>query len=744
MSDIKGNLVQTAFTSGIWSNILAGRTDFNEYATALQDLQNFVIWPQGAVSYRSGFKFIAGAKFFNKDAILIPFVFSVSEAYVIEAGDEYFRFFQDKQPLLLNGAPYEVVSPYTDADLQEISWCQSADVLYLFHKNHRPRKLMRLGQTSWVLESINWYPPPTTETPIKPQMVLTLAAITGNNIAFSVPSYFIAGDVGRLIKAGTGRASIITVTDASHIVCDIISAFDTTSYSAGDWELQGSPNAALLPSIKEPKDAICTLTSTANLFRTEDLNKYIRINSGLILITQIVSAQTIKGQILQILSSMDSATNWTLETEMWNGTDGYPRTGTFFEERLTVAGSVNYPGTVWGSVVGDYENFAPGINDSDSFQVTILSRKVNTIKWLASGDYLVVGTSSSEWRLGPENTGDPLTPLNVVAKEVTSKGCAQISPLEIDGSILFVQRAKRKLRELTYDFARGESGGFSAPDLTQLAEHLTKGGISCMSYQQEPFSTIWIVINKTLLITLTYQRDAKIVAWGKHPLREGDAVEYVCCIPGENSDEVWVLTYRMINGQAVKYIESMESLFTDTAEEFTNNKGLNAFFMDAGISYNGADITTLTGLTHLEGETVNVLANGSATAPKLVTNGQVTLDNPAGVVHAGLPYSGILKTLRMNAQLPDGTMQAREKRIINVFVRVKDSGPFSTGRDLSHVDLVQNTDQNLTYGAPFLLFSGDLQTHYEGEYDKAGQLYINQTNPLPLTIQAIYPEVETS
>ena len=419
MSDINAKLAQTSFAGGIWSEILAGRTDFSEYKTAVETLTNFFIYPQGPVCFRSGFRFIAGVKNNAKTVTLIPFVFSSNEAYVLEFGEGYIRFFNNQAQVLNTGVPYEISNPYAEADLKEIRYTQSADVLYLFHKNYRPRKLMRLSENNWVLSDIFWYPPPTIEKDIIPNASLSLAALTGNSITFTTSTdIFLAGDVNRLITAGTGRASITSFVDTKHVICDIISTFEATNYVTGNWKIQGSPNAPLVPSIQEPKNAICTLSSETDLFRSEDVGKYIRINSGLIYLTEWSSCKIVKGQILQVLTAVDEATNWTLENEMWNTTDGYPCCGTFFEERLIVAGSVNYPETIWGSVVGDYENFAPGIDDSDALQFTILSRKVNTIKWIEPADYLIVGTTSSEWRVGPEDTGEALTPLNVIAKQI--------------------------------------------------------------------------------------------------------------------------------------------------------------------------------------------------------------------------------------------------------------------------------------------------------------------------------------
>ena len=742
MADVK--LGQNSFTGGIWSRILDGRTDFAKHGSSVKRLENFIVWPHGPATFRPGFRYVATTKTSSLKSRILPFEFSVTQAYIIEAGLNYFRFYKDKaQIVTAPSTPYEVASTYATADLPALKYTQSADILYLFHNAYASRKLSRTGHTAWTLAAINWNPGPMSEQDILPAATLTLSATTGESITFTAGSgVFLLGDVGRIIKSGVGRASITAYTSALIVTCDIIDDFSAVGPIASQsWSMGGSPNASLTPSIKEPKGAICTLTSGTDLFRAADVGKFIRINSGAIKITAFTSAKVVKGEILKVLSSVDAATAWTLEAEMWNATNGYASAGTFFEERLMVGGSIANPETVWGSVVGDYENHTPGIDDSDAVQFSLLSRKVNTIRWLEPRDYLMVGTSGSEWRVGPEDTGTPLTPLNVIAKPVTTKGCADIMPITVDGSTIFVQRNSRKIRELAFDFAKGENGGYNAPDLTQLAEHLTIGGITAMAYQEEPFPTFWFSVEGGNLIGLTYLRDQEVVAWHEHPMDNGE-IEDLAVIPGDGYDEVWAIIKRTINGSVVRYIEVMENIFTDDAATYTTNKGLNAFFVDSGITYNGVSTVTITGLSHLEGEEVAILADGAVQASKTVASGQITLDTAATVVHAGLPYTGVIETLRLDASLADGTAQSRKQRIVEMFIRVKDSGVFEAGRDEINLDDIYDPERTLVSGAPYPLYSGDLKTNYEGTHDRDARIFIVQDSPMPLTVQSIFPEVE--
>lgn len=850
------HLIQTNFTGGEWSELLEGRVDLEKYGNAARRMENFLIDPRGPAMFRPGLRFIAGTKTNAKASRLIPFEFSVTQAYMLEFGDQYIRFFRNQEQITTAPAtPYEISSPYLEADVASIKICQSADVLYLFHASYAPRKLSRTGHTAWVLAEINFAPPAVREQGDKPAATLTLSDVTGADITFTASvATFLPGDVGRVIVSGAGRASITKFTSDTVVICDIIDDFSAVGPIASQqWSMNGSANGNIKSDIKSPVGAIATLKATeilyptvnltipyavdwiatdgggagyylkntsdgytfitpakvfvystttvdytelavtymdlpagvlgalaegswafgdfdslgydtiyirlaaddnpnfllpgflkrspvpenAGYFRSSDVGKYVRIYSGMVRITSYVSHNEVKGVIIREMTSYEPSVAWTLESDAWDATNGYPSCGTFYEERLVLSGSTAYPETIWGSEVGDYENFTPGTDDSDAFEFTIAGRKVNVIRWLEPREYLIAGTVGGEWRVGPEDTGTSLTPLNVVAKEERNYGSADIAPVTVAGSTLFVQRAGRKIREFTYQW---EQNGYVAPDLTLLADHITEGTLAGIVYQQEPLSIVWAWTVTGELIALTYLREQDVVGWHRHPT--DGVVESLAVIPGDGYDEVWAIVNRTINGATVRYVEMLEKLFTDTAAEFTANKGLNAFFVDSGITYNGAATVTIPGLGHLVGETVAVLADGLAVTNKVVSAaGTITLPAAASVVHAGLPYTGTIQTMRINTNLGDGTAQGREKKIHDIILRVCRSGPFKAGRNESNLDACFDRERTLTLGAPYPLFTGDIRLGFDGAWERDGRIMIVQDRPMPLTLVAVMPEV---
>ena len=488
-----------------------------------------------------------------------------------------------------------------------------------------------------------------------------------------------------------------------------------------------------------------TITTAGDIFRTTDLGKFIRIYGGMVKLTAIASATSASGELLKVMTSIeDGATiegtvNWTLESNIWTDDNGYPSCGCFFGERLCLAGSPEFPDTVWGSVVGDYENFTPGVDDSDSFEFSLGARKANIIRWMEPEDFLLIGTMEKVWKMGSTGTNEPLTPLNVEAKlQTATKGVENISPVQCDQAILYVQKFGRKVRELTWSW---ENEKYVAPDMTLLSEHMTEGVIKGITYQGEPNSILWCWQEDGSIIGLTYLRGEEVIGWHRHPM-DNAFVESMAVIPGDGYDELWAVIKRTIDGSTVRYVECMGELFNEPSGTFAANNGLNAFFVDSGITYNGASTATITGLDHLEGEEVVALADGAYVTTKTVSGGSITLPRAASVVHAGLPYTATLIPMRLNADTTAGSSQARLKKIHDVSIRVYRSGSVKVGRDSDHLDVVINRDRQITMGGAYELYTGDLPVQYDDNWEPDARITIVQDKPLPFTLTAIMYDVD--
>ena len=307
-------------------------------------------------------------------------------------------------------------------------------------------------------------------------------------------------------------------------------------------------------------------------------------------------------------------TSWTLSTVSFTGSpspaisgaDNRPSCVSFFEQRLVFANTNNNPQTLFFSKSGDYENMTTGTNADDAMIYTIASNQVNAIRFLKSQRTLVVGTTGGEFTVSADGTDAAITPTNIAIKRQSSYGSADVDAQPAGNAILFLQRAKRKIRELAYNF---DVDGYQAADLTILNDTVTTSGVNEMTYQQSPDSILWCVRDDGILSGLTYLRGEQVTAWHRHKLGgsfgTGDSakaygvVESVASISGSlNEDELWVVVKRTINSVTRRYIECFADFDFDetTATDFR--------FLDSHLTYSGSATTTLSGLYHLEGQTV--------------------------------------------------------------------------------------------------------------------------------------------
>jgi hypothetical protein len=430
-------LALTSFVSGEFSAKLDGRTDFAKYQTSCKTLENFLIHPQGAATRRVGTQFISEIKDSTKKTRLIPFEFSTTQTYILEFGNQYIRFYKDKGQILSGGSAYEISSPYLEAELFDIKFAQSADVMYLVHPNHETSKLSRTGHTSWSLDEVEFTDGPylavnTTSTTMSP------SATTGSGITITASANtFVSTDVGRLINFSNGYAKITAFSSATSVTADVKDDFDTTSANT-DWKLGA-----------------------------------------------------------------------------FSDTTGHPSCVSFFEQRLVFAGTSSEPQTLYFSKSGDYENMTAGTNADDAMVYTIASNQVNVIRFLKTQRTLIVGTVGGEFTVSADGTDAAVTPTNITIKRQSSYGSANVDAIPAGNATLFLQRAKRKIRELSYNF---DVDGYQAADLTILNDVVTKTGINEMSYQQSPDSILWCVRDDGVLAGLTYLRGEEVIAWHRHIL----------------------------------------------------------------------------------------------------------------------------------------------------------------------------------------------------------------------------------
>ena len=766
----------TNFTGGELSPRLDGRNDLAKYASGCSTLENLVVYPHGSAARRPGTTFVSEVKDSTKKTRLIPFEFSTTQTYMLEFGDQYIRFYKDNGQILSGGSAYEISTPYLEAELFDLKFAQSADVMYICHPNHEAEKLSRTGHTSWSLTDVDFLDGPYLDTNIS-TTTITMSAHT----------------------VGTGRT---------------MTASAVTGINGGSG------------------------------FLTTDVGRLVRFRDGYGKITGRTNTTVVTVEILEDMGSSSASIDWSLGA--FSDTTGHPSCVTFFEQRLVFAATLNNPQTVYFSKSGDYENMDANIGgtiaDDDAIIYTIASNQVNAIRFMTATRTLIIGTAGGEFAVSGGGADNAITPTNILIKKQSNHGAANIDAISVGNATLFLQRARRKIRELAYNF---DVDGYVAPDMTILAEHITEGGLTQVAYQQEPNQIIYATREDGELVGLTYQREQQVTAWHRHifggrfgiatitvsdyanistgtkltltksdgttvdfnsttgtagtnefktqtnndttatnlknainahanftatvssavvtvtetaheatgyltiksfdttrltATSEGKAmVESVAVVPTDDKEyQTWVIVKRTINGATKRYVEYLNELDFDQTDNTTFN------FLDSALSYSGSPATNISGLTHLEGQVVSILADGATHPNKTVSSGAITLDRASKNVKVGLAFTSLLQTMRIDAGSQDGTSQGKTKRIYDITVRMFETIGIEVGPDLSEMERIPfRTSANLMdEGIP--PFTGDKEVEFRGNYETDGFIYVRQTQPLPFTILSLYPRLVTN
>jgi hypothetical protein len=691
--------IKTNFTSGEMSPLLDGRVDIEVYSGGCKYLENFIVKPYGGAHRRPGTYYVNAVKDSAKITRLIPFEFSTTQAYVLEFGDHYIRFYKDGGRILKTGIAswltstsyvvgnyvktgtpsvnyycvtahtsgtfatdlaagkwvaqdcYEIYSPYAEADVLGLQYCQDADTMYITSFLHPVYKLTRTAHDVWAITEVT----------------------------------FIKG------------------------------AYRDRSLAEIDYTLTPSGTTGSI-----------TVTSSANLFVATDVcNSVWRINTGTFKITAFTSATQVTATVVDTLADTSATTDW--EPAAWSPTNGYPGCCTFQEQRLFLASTYLEPQGVWGSQSEDYENMEGGTDDGDALAYIIASGKVNVIRWITSGKELLIGTTGGVFSLDSGVSGEPISPTNVRVRQESSFGCAAVIPYSIGNYLYYLQNNGRTMRELSYSY---DVDSYKASDATILSEHITKSTIVEMAYQESPDNVLWCVRSDGDIATMTREVDQKVTAWS-HQITDG-YFNSIAVIPNGEEEQVWVIVERTINGNTYQYVEYFKPFNVPDDQE-------DCFYVDCGLTYDSTPADNMSGLGHLEGEDVSILADGAPQADDTVASGALTLKQDYSVVHIGLKYTSKILTLNYEGASAGGNTQGLVKRIVRAIVRLYKSLGCEVGNE-SEKDVVSFRDSSMHMNEAPPLFTGDKEVYFPSGYDKVARVEIIQDQPLPLNVLAIITE----
>lgn len=787
-------LGQFGFSGGMISPELEGRSDLEKYALSLRIAKNVLITKPGGVMNRAGAEFIGEVRDSSQQARIVGFQFNTTQAYVLEWGEQTMRPIMDAGQILetsvnitacttasqgvfmatahgysvgnrvfltgiaglalsgvsqINGRVmivgtvptantftltdlygtafstatltaysaggtvsrlYQIVFPYADTELFDVGFDQTADTMLLAHLGYAPRKLTRSGHANWTVSTIAFGP--TQAAPTNPVATNTVGA-GGTTYSYKITA----------IDEDTGEESLPT------------SAASTTN----DLTVAGNYN---------------TITWTG----ASGAERYIvyKAENGVYgLIGGTTGTSFIDDNILPDLGDTPpSARN------PFGSSSNYPSVVSFHEGRSVWAQTTNIPGGVWMSVSNLYYNMnvsAPAkADDAVTFD---LRPGVNAVQGLVSSKELIAFTSEREFTIKGGGVTEYITPASLVVKPHTQRGSKRIRPIKVGDITLHIQRQGAVVRAFGYSFEKDSN---RSNDLTLLAPHLFAGHtIVDWCYQQDPDSIVWCVRDDGVVLSLTFVEDQNTFAWCDHYLggtfgsgasATGFGVAESCCsIEGEAQDDVYFVVKRTVNSVTKRYIEKLAARWRASVDADGNVTNIeDAQFLDSFVAGTAASATAvISGLWHLEGQSVNALVAGNVHGPKTVSGGQIALDTAMAqddVYCVGLAYVSDIVDLPVAQATQNGAALGRLKVVNKVVLKFKHSRGASYGSYTHQDRLTELAEAHFrdAWNDPIKPYSGDtLPLSVDGGWDMDASAMVRQTDPLPLEVLAICRDLTT-
>ncbi len=495
----------------------------------------------------------------------------------------------------------------------------------------------------------------------------------------------------------------LRITRSSHI-----------SWSIGNWPFSEVPtyrfaplDVSLTPS---GTTGGVTITASAAVFTGQHLGTRLRIAGRRVDISSVVSATQVTGQVLDTLAGTGPSFDW--EEGALSTLRGWPVCVCFHQDRLVIGGSRDLPNRLWLSRTGDLYNFSTGTGlDDEAISFGLMSDQVNAIRGVFSGRNLQVFTSGGEWMV----SGDPLTPASIQLTRQTRIGspvARLVQPVDVDGSTIFAARNGRGVYEFTYTDVQQ---AYQANDLALVASHLMQTPVS-MAYDQQR-RLLHVAMADGSLATLTLFRAEQVTAW------TAQATPGAFRALAEIEGVVWAV---------------VERLGSQRLERFDDALNLDAALTGSA----GAEQARWSGLGHLQGQAVGVLADGAPRGDAVVSGGAVTLDEPAASVQIGLRFAHVVEPLPPELLTPAG-VRAAPLRLVAVTFRLLGTAALAVdvGRGSEPVPF-RRLDTALLDAGP-VPFTGDARLRALGwRRDATRPLWrIEDDTPLPLTLLSVTTEM---
>lgn len=766
--------IQRSFTSGEIAPSLQSRADLTKYATGLNLCENFIVRAQGGVYSRPGLRFIGELGNSSKVGRLIPFSFNTEQTYMLLFEHLKLRVIKDGGFVLdgIGPALFTLDTPYTEDQLQRVGFTQDADVMTLVHPDHDPMNLSRLDHDDWALATIDYSP--TVPTP-EFSAVITEAVITGTSQGNPTVVTIAGGhdfDTGNIVFIDgivgmtelNGRSFSITDGPGNFFTLDDEDSNGYNAYVSGGTAIRDEGVTTIgegFGDFDKTYTYVVTAVDAAGVeslpsVETSLLTKSLTQTGG-IRLTWLTVTEAIYYRIYKDPSSGTDIYGWIGDSntnsfddyniapitsdappqdrQPFEGVGNKPSAVTYYQQRQIFSNTYNEPQVTYTTQVNNPNSLRTSnpARDDDAVTFTIAANQVNEIRHILPLDSLILLTAGGEWIM-TEGRDQVLTPSTIGVRIQSYNGCSIVPPVVINSTALYLQEKGARLRDLGYEFS---SDKYTGSDVSLMAEHLFEDKqITSMTYAAEPYGIVWCIRDDGVMLGLTYQREHQVIGWHQHTTK--GEFESVASIAEDDRDAVYVIVKRIIEGSVVRYVERMEKRETVNA--------VDCFYVDSGLTYNGVATTEITGLDHLEGETVSILSDGYTVPDQVVESGKITLVRAASKVHVGLRYTPVIETLDIDIPSAGQTLKSQSLSVSKVTIEVNGSrggfvGPRQDDGSTPDMSEIKPRFDSDNYDSIALkTYKSDV--FIQPQWAKGGGVRIEQRVPLPLAILSVIPQFD--
>lgn len=642
-----------------------------------------------------------------------------------------------------------LTTPWAAANLQMVRHEQSGDVIFCACEDHRQQRIERQASRSWsIVDYI------AEDGPFRPQntgaTTMAVAALTGSTTLTASRPYFRSTNVGGLFRLASAGQTVTAAVTAENQFTDPIRVTGIDNGRVFSIVITGTWTATvtLQRSVGEPGDWTDVTTYTTNQSTTYDdaLDNqiiYYRLGvktggftsgtanlelsyaagsiEGVGIVTGYTSTTQVSIDVLTAFGSTSATSDWW--EGLWSDRRGWPSAVALYDGRLWWAGK----DAIRGSVSDAFDSFDDGVEgDSGPIARSIGSGPVDTINWILPLSLLIVGTQGAELVAKSSSLDEPLTPTAFSLKAASTQGSADMAAVKVDASGVYVQRNGSRAYELTLD---GGTYNYISNDLSSIYPEVGAAGFTRIAVQRQPDTRIHFVRADGTVAILVFDRLEKVTCWVEYET-EG-LVEDVVVLPGTTEDAVYYVVNRTINGSTKRYREKW-------ALESETLGAAATVLSDSTVVWTGASSTTVTGLSHLEGETVVVWANTKDLGEYTVTGGQITISEAATTAYVGLPYTADFESTRFAeaSEVPLG--QRQQIHGVSLLLASTHAQGIQMGQDFTHLDdlpQIDNAGAQVDQNSIWSTYVADAHP-INGTWSNDARLCLRAQSPRPCTVLA--------